>query len=237
VKPAYLTVHGSHAYGLNGPKSDLDLRGFFFLPPEQFFGLHGGPEQYEKPDEDDYVTWEFRKFVRLAGANNPNILETLFTDLEDIRFQTLPAMTLRYHARDWFLSKKVNKTFGGYAKGQFLKLAKNIDKWEDPGVRKDAMHCVRLIFFAQQMLTEGRLDVKINAQRQPEKYNLCMAIRRGQAKPVHVYQWAEQQFELLDKLEAESKLPVEAKWPEIEAFVRETLESVYNREMDRHDYF
>lgn len=225
--PAYLTVHGSHAYGLNGPKSDLDLGGFYFLPREQFFSLNGGPEQYEDPDEEDSVMWEFRKFIRLAGACNPNIVETLFTDLSDVRETCTTAYALRFNARDWFLSKKVNKTFGGYAKGQFLKLTKNIEKWEDPGTRKDAMHCVRLIYFAQQILSEGNLTVRIDAKRYPERYNFCMAIRRGQVKPIPVYQWAEQQFEILDKLEAESKLPADAKWDEIEEFTRSTLESAY----------
>lgn len=233
--PAYLTVHGSHAYGLNGPKSDLDLRGFFFLPPEQFFGLHGGPEQYEDPDEDDSVVWEFRKFVRLAGACNPNIVETLFTDHSDVRTSCIYSSVLRAMGKDWFLSKKVNKTFGGYAKGQFLKLTKNIEKWEDPGVRKDAMHCVRLIYFAQQILTEGDLTIRIDPKRVPERYNFCMAIRRGQVKPIPVYQWAEQQFEVLDRLEAESKLPADAKWDKIEQFARNVMEEVYgtNRGYER----
>jgi predicted nucleotidyltransferase len=214
---AYLTIHGSHAYGLNGPKSDVDHRGFFHLTPEQFFGLKGGPEQEESNDgQVDFVAWEFRKFVRLAANSNPNVIETLFTDDRDVLIRGRAGVTLRLNAAKWFLSKKVETTFGGYAMGQLKKLSKNLDKWEDPGVRKDAMHCVRLIYMAQEVLETGKLTVKFT---RPEQTNFMLSIRRGILKPVPVFQWAEQQLDTLKAFRQNSRLPEEPLHNEIEAFV------------------
>ena len=135
MTPAYLTIHGSHAYGLNTAHSDVDERGFFFTTDEHFYGLFDGPEQHLSNDGHiDSAVWEFRKFVRLAANSNPNIIETLFTDPEDVLIEGFAATTLRVNAADWFLSRKVESTYGGYARQQFLKLAKNFDKWDDAGI-------------------------------------------------------------------------------------------------------
>lgn len=230
MTPAYLTIHGSHAYGLNTVHSDVDKRGFFFAKPEHFFGLDSGPEQIEEDKEEpetDYVMWEFRKFVRLAANSNPNIIETLFTDIRDVRVQSSEAQFLRHCAADWFLSRKVETTYGGYARQQFGKLSRNFDRWEDLGVRKDTMHCVRLIFMAEEMLTTGNLTVKFDPHKHPEKVNLMLGIRRGQIKPVLVHQWAQAKLDGLADLRAKSVLPEEPKLDTIEAFVQQTLRSHY----------
>lgn len=221
----YLTIHGSHGYGLNTPSSDMDKRGFHYLTPEQFFGLKGGPEQELFNDgKVDFCTWEFRKFVRLAGQSNPNVLETLFTDPRDVLETTSSSEVLRLKAASWFLSRKVETTFGGYARQQFLRLAKNFDKWEDVGVRKDAMHCVRLIYMAQEMLETGNLTVKFV---RPEQTNFMLAIRRGQVKPIPVYHWAQEQLDGLAELRQNSRLPAEPAHDEIEKYVYTHLRSFY----------
>lgn len=224
----YITVHGSHAYGLNGPTSDTDLRGFHFETPEQFFGLNQGPATVESnQDGVDYVTWEFRKFIRLASLCNPNVIETLFTESRDVRQTGWVSQELRKNAQDWFLSKKAEKTFGGYAYQQFLKLSKNFDKWEDPGVRKDAMHCVRLIYFVQDILTDGRLTIKVDIKRQPERYNFMMGIRRGQVKAVPAFLWAKEQFDIIEELGKKTTLPEDAKHEVIDMFVQRVLKDRY----------
>lgn len=225
MTPSYLTIHGSHAYGLNSPTSDLDYRGFFFAAPEHFWGLKAGPEQHESNDrKTDEVVWEFRKFVRLAAASNPNVLETLFTHDRDVQIRTAAAVTLRMHAQDWFLSKKVETTFGGYARQQFGRLSKTFDRWSDVGVRKDAMHCVRLIYMAQEMLEHGRLTVKFE---RPEQLKFMLSIRRGQVKAVPVFLWAQKNLDELADLRQKSKLPAEPKFDEINNFVVDTLKAQY----------
>jgi len=225
VTPAYLTIHGSHAYGLNSPTSDTDHRGYFFADPKHFWGLTKGPDTIESNDRViDSVAWEFRKFVGLALNSNPNVLETLFTRDREVLVMGDSAVVLRQKAADWFLSKKVETTFGGYARQQLQRLAKNLEKWEDVGVRKDAMHCVRLIYMAQEMLEHGKLTVRFE---RPEQVNFMLAIRRGQVKVIPTLQWATENLDALPAMRRASKLPDEPKFDLVDKFVVNKLKAHY----------
>jgi predicted nucleotidyltransferase len=230
VIESYVTIHGSHAYGLNSPVSDMDYRGFFFLTPEQFFGLGKPTDTYQSiTDKVDTASWEFRKFVGLALNSNPNVLETLFTDERDVQKDIHGIGTaLRSRANDWFLSRKVEITFGGYAKQQLTKFTKNIDKWDDIGLRKDVMHCVRLLYMAEQMLETGNLTVRFDKETDVGKLNFMLSIRRGQVKPLPVYQWCEQRLEALKELCAKSPLPSEPNHEKVNSFVQNVMFSMYS---------
>jgi predicted nucleotidyltransferase len=115
----YETVHGSRAYGLERPDSDLDLKGVIVGPASWYHGFLGGEEQLEL--SADHVWFELRKFVRLAAAANPTVLELLFTEPSDHRTLT-PAGRRLLAARDEFLSLKVAETFNGYALGQLKRI-------------------------------------------------------------------------------------------------------------------
>src|SRR5438093_12059164 len=80
------TIHGSHAYGLAGPESDLDVKGIIVGPAAWYHGYCGGPEQIDLGP--DHVRYEVRKFFRLAAAVNPTILVTLWTESADLRTLT-----------------------------------------------------------------------------------------------------------------------------------------------------
>ena len=108
------TIHGSHAYGLAGPESDLDVKGIIVGPAAWYHGYCGGPEQIDLGP--DHVRYEVRKFFRLAAAGNPTILEMLWTEPEDHRTVTATGRSL-LAARSQFLSRRVKDTFSGYALG------------------------------------------------------------------------------------------------------------------------
>lgn len=78
-----LTKHGSHAYGLNTLTSDLDIKGIAIPPREYFLGFLHRFEQAESKNPD-LVIYDIRKFCTLASDCNPNIIEVLYTDEEDI---------------------------------------------------------------------------------------------------------------------------------------------------------
>lgn len=86
---------GSHLFGTNTPDSDLDLVGIFMPSEEMVFGFQECEEvdlSIVAKDETgrntseaiDRKYYEFRKFVRLAMQNNPNILHVLFVDEKNI---------------------------------------------------------------------------------------------------------------------------------------------------------
>lgn len=119
---------GSHAYGTSLPTSDRDERGVFIAPPDFVLSCVKsiGQGQVEHETEDD-VVFELRKFMNLAAQCNPNIIELLFTDDENVLFIDWPFNLLRDN-RHLFLSKKAKFTFSGYAMSQ-MKRIKGHHKW------------------------------------------------------------------------------------------------------------
>ena len=126
---------GSRAYGTSTPTSDLDIKGICIEPIDHMIGFLHNFEQRErsvaKGDPHDEVIYSLRKFAKLAADCNPNIIEVLFVEEEDILASTALGREL-IEARDVFLSKKARFTFSGYAFSQ-LKRIKSHRAWtEDP---------------------------------------------------------------------------------------------------------
>lgn len=119
------TRSGSRAYGLAREGSDEDLRGVIVGPARWYFGFRGGPEQLEL--SADHVWIELRKYVRLSAQGNPTLLEMLFTEEADHRRVTTQGRML-LDARDSFLSRRVEGSFGGYALAQ-LKRIRTHRRW------------------------------------------------------------------------------------------------------------
>jgi predicted nucleotidyltransferase len=119
-------VAGSHSYGTNIPSSDWDERGIFtdqmnrvilpFDKIEQVTFLH-----------DDIVYFELSKYMPLLLAQNPNVLELLWTDPDDILFKNEMGQLLLDNRHN-FLCSKVKDSYVGYATGQ-LKRIKGHNKW------------------------------------------------------------------------------------------------------------
>lgn len=119
-------THGSHAYGLNIPSSDLDIKGVAVPPKEYFHGFAKRFEQAESTDPD-MVIYDVRKFFALAADCNPNIIEVLWGAAEHIRYVSPIGLRLLLLGRE-FLSKKAKHTFSGYAVTQ-LKRIRTHRRW------------------------------------------------------------------------------------------------------------
>lgn len=124
----YLTKHGSHAYGTNIPGSDL--RGVAIPPREALLGFLNPFEQAECKDPD-LTVFSLVKFVRLAADCNPNCIEILFTESQDILQINDQGLLLR-HIRDSFLSKRAKHTFSGYAVSQLKRIQRHYAWLKDP---------------------------------------------------------------------------------------------------------
>lgn len=121
----YETVHGSRAYNLATPSSDVDHKGVIVGPAAWYMGFVGGPEQIE--ESADHVRFEIRKFMRLAAGANPTLIEVLWTDPRD-HVAVTPAGERLLAARSMFLSRRVKDSFAGYALAQ-LKRIKTHRRW------------------------------------------------------------------------------------------------------------
>jgi hypothetical protein len=115
-------ISGSNAFGLATEKSDLDIKGVFYLPKEIFFGTEYIPQVSN--ETNDIVYYELGRFIELLLKNNPNILEILATPNECVLYKH-PIMDLIII--DDFLSKLCKETFGGYAMTQIYK-ARGLNK-------------------------------------------------------------------------------------------------------------
>lgn len=118
---------GSHAYGTSIPTSDEDFRGIFAADPVNILTPFFPIREATDVDEEDTKFYELSHFMKLCLDCNPNIVETLWVDREDVLFSTVAYDYLRLH-RGKLLSSKVAFTFSGYAVSQ-LKRIKGHNKW------------------------------------------------------------------------------------------------------------
>ncbi|HKB00587.1 MAG TPA: nucleotidyltransferase domain-containing protein [Gemmataceae bacterium] len=203
----YETMMGSVAYGVAGDTSDVDVYGFCIPPKEELFphlrgeivGFGNPPDrftQYQEhhlkdPDalggsgrEYDLTIYNIVDFFQLLMRNNPNIIDSLFTPDTCVLHITGIGRMVR-DARKTFLHKGCWHAFKGYAYQQVTKMAGH----KRTGKRKElfdkykldvkfAYHVVRLLNEAEQILTEGDLDLMRNREQ-------LKSIRRGE--------WTEQQ--------------------------------------------
>lgn len=118
---------GSLAYGTSLPTSDTDFRGIFCADPinvrTPFFTI----KEVDDTTEEDTKLFELAQFMKLALDCNPNVVESLWVDRQDIVSTTPAYEHLRAHASQ-LLSSKIAFTTSGYALSQ-LKRIKGHNKW------------------------------------------------------------------------------------------------------------
>lgn len=137
-----VVLGGSRAYGLHTEQSDVDLKGVFVAPEDYYLGLKncsqslaqknqgwfsvgylwedGKPEQKWQDHQKllnhpiEGTCYEITRFFELALQCNPNILDVLFCDEEDILFASPVGKAILLN-RFSFLSKTCFSSFKGYA--------------------------------------------------------------------------------------------------------------------------
>lgn len=129
----FMTIAGSHMYGMATAASDIDKRGVCVPPYTHTLGFHNF-EQQEVPGEDT-VIFSLKKFMHLASDCNPNIIELLYAPDDCIQICEPLWKELLEH-RDKFLSTKAYHTFCGYAHGQLTRVRNHRAWLTDPPTHK-----------------------------------------------------------------------------------------------------
>jgi len=140
---------GSHLYGTNTEDSDEDFVGIFMPPEEYVLGLKTVKEvDFSIKDKDslgkntkeavDRKLYEFRKFIQLAMDNNPNIIEMLFVNKENIININIIGERL-LAMNHLFPSKVAADRFCAYARSQKHKMIIKRDHFNELTMAKDLL--------------------------------------------------------------------------------------------------
>lgn len=123
---------GSNLYGLNTENSDEDYVGIFLAPKEYILGLQtieqvdlsikikheNGKNTKDAVDRNFY---EFKRFCKLAMQGNPNIIEILFTNEDNIVYCNKYGKKILDN-KHLFVSRDIIPKFEGFAQSQKKKL-------------------------------------------------------------------------------------------------------------------
>lgn len=161
---------GSYAYGTNTEDSDKDYKGICIPPVNYFLGLEsfneynssGGKNFKNTKDDVDINIIHITKFVKDAMIGVPNNIEILFLNNDQYLKITELGQQL-IDNRHLFLSKAIQKKFGGYANSQIEKLKqRNVSSSGRQDLidlygydTKFFMHSVRLLTSAIEILETG----------------------------------------------------------------------------------
>ena len=140
---------GSQLYGTDTPDSDEDYVGIFIKPSEYILGLNNieqidlglkskTEEGKNAPDAIDYTAYTLEKFCTLAMDNNPNILELLFVNPENIIYRNGYGKAL-LNLRNSFLSMNIKHRFLGYAFSQRHKMIVKLENYDLMTLARDKL--------------------------------------------------------------------------------------------------
>lgn len=211
----YACVMGSRAFGLATKSSDTDLRGVFLAPTHLFWGFEKPPTHVEGP-ADEQFSWELERFCELALRGNPNVLECLHSPLvehADAAGRELLSL------RGAFLSRRVHETFVRYAHGQRRKLDADVRTHGAPRW-KHAMHLLRLLTSARDLLRTGVLTVNVGGRREE-----LLAVKRGEVPWPEVETRMNRLVAEAEEAAARTPLPEEPDRRRVEDFLVRTRRS------------
>lgn len=159
-------IVGSTAYGLAREGSDVDRLGIFAASTLDLAGLDWHPRRESKVHTDPDITFhEVGKYLRLALRCNPTVMELLWLPDELIEFRHQIFGNRLMALKEALLSEQcVRNAYGGYARQQAVKLRDRGDSFSSDTRKRTAKHgrhLLRLLRQGQQLLAEGRLEVKV----------------------------------------------------------------------------
>lgn len=226
---------GSISHGTAGSIiDDIDVCGVFISRRGHYLGL--SPLEHiartKIAEKYDFALFEIKKYFRLLLGSNPNVLSLLW--IPQNMFVVRSDWGKRIlESRKLFISKKLYKTFGGYAFGQLRRMtrlctkqayqgAKRRERFEKFGYDcKNAAHLIRLLKMGIEALSTG----EINVYRHDAK--LLKEIKSGQWTLRQVETEAHRLQRLLDEAFVRCKLPNAPDFQKAEKLLIEILEDYF----------
>ena len=154
-RPLLIGFGGSIAYGLDTPQSDIDIRGIFLNPREEWIGLREGTENI-RLDDSDTVLYGLRKGMKLLLNGNPNVIELLGLRPEHILYCSEGGRMILDNT-SLFLSRRVGFTFGSFAVNLRKQIQKEVceGKTDAKKLNKEMAHLIRIYAMGGDLLTNG----------------------------------------------------------------------------------
>jgi predicted nucleotidyltransferase len=143
------TITGSYLYGTSIETSDKDYCGIFIAPIDYYFGLKNVKEidlsitsknemGKNTTDAIDRKFYEIKNFIKLASDCNPNIMEMLFVNDEQMISQSCYWQDIM-HVKQSFIHKGLFHRFLGYAYSQKKKMIVKLDNHKSFEYVKDIL--------------------------------------------------------------------------------------------------
>jgi len=206
---------GSMAHGTQDDQTDdIDMMGIFISPLSHYLGLTTIDHaiKVDVMGKYDFCLYEIRKYFKLLLNNNPNVMSLMF--LPDNMYLTQKRWGKRIvDSRGLFMSKKLHKSFGGYAWAQIIKMERSCTNQAYQGAKrkerfqkfgydcKNAAHSIRLLKMGVEALSTGEINVhRSDAQQLRE-------IKMGKWSKESVLTEARRLLILMDEALVRSPLP------------------------------
>lgn len=214
----FKALTGSKAYGLSIPTSDDDWRGFYVPPTLDFFSFVEPPEQLQTTKDEDYSYWELKKFLKLILANNPNVLETLWSPVMMYANNSMGDLIRNFieDYRNSFISKRIINTYGGYATSQLKRGEEYVARGKTKDGWKHLMHLCRLLIQGTDALKNGTLDVDVGQYK-----DKLLSIRHEQMTMEEFKTWHKELEIKFNEAKVETKLPDEPNPRPAEDFLKQ----------------
>jgi len=233
-----LGYRGSIAHGLHNPDpestDDIDLMGVYIPDINNYFGFQTNDTVEIKEGRYDCVFYEARKFIRLLGKCNPNVISLLWLRPEHLLQVTEYGRRI-IERRDTFLSMIAYDSFHGYAMSQLKKLDGSgkyegymgskrkalVDKYKFDV--KNASHIIRLLTMGAEVLR----DREVVVDRSGRDADLLREIKTGGVPLAEIMDITRRLQDEMDLLRVTSTLPCKPNYAEMETFCIDLLQDFF----------